>query len=387
MNNKKLALFFVCCATAGLSLSCNESIEYKAFDCSDGEKMCQDNAVYDCNDGEWAKTEDCATEGKVCNSTTYSCEISTATCTEGTSSCQNNKVVKCQGGTWVTVADCGTTMTCDSTTYSCKPNTTPSTCTPGCTGNTLTKCEGDVPTTSTCDYGCLADGSRCAECNDGDTECADGENLKTCSNGKWSLTECSQGEVCDEDETTGKDNCVEETVEITECLPYKGITLKNGESQCVSGTNDLITCTIADTDKASPAVTETHCTDTTDYICDPDKKACVEDLETPCTTDGLAHGESKCNDETHNVITCKDGQIETTECTDDKQCSKVEGEYTCYAPETGDCTDETAGVISNGHGICVDNTFKLCTDGTTTDTVCADTTPVFDPEASGYCGG
>lgn len=425
MSNKKLALFFACCAAAGISASCNEAVEYKPFECSDGAKACQNNTIISCVDGVWATTLKCEGATPFCDSTTYTCSATQTTCSEGEKICDNNTLKTCIGGTW-SETPCGTQF-CNSVTKACED--APNTCTPGCSNGVSITCSGNIPTTTVCPNGCKPDGSACNEasvcieqcvngimtkcesgisktetceygCNAEGTGCADNagncienetrcveEMLQTCTNGDWdSGISCNQDEICGTDEVTGLDACIPAPpAEITHCAPYNNVVLSNGESQCFQ--NELVTCTIEDGAVSEPNAAVKNCADTDDYICSVNAEAaeCIENLNTDCENAGLAHGESACDDETHNIITCNDGQINETTCDQDKPCTAVNSSFICYEKSSADCTVVDYGIITDGTGACVDNTYKFCSGGTITDTVCSDAAPICDETVEGFC--
>lgn len=176
---------------------------------------------------------------------------------------------------------------------------------------------------------------------------------------------------------------------ITSCAAYgdQNLILNKDEKKCVG--NDVVICTIDNDTKEAPQATilETCSDKGSDFICDSEQTACVENANKPCSLgDGeqatkLDHGKNSCLN--GNVVTCHNGSIETETCTNGDICLEKDNDFICQTPEPKDCTlDEGTEIktISDGTYICDGDTIKICRSGSfVTTTECTSDTPHCNP--------
>ena len=400
MSNKKLALLLACCAAAGTVWSCSEPNDNSnSIPCAEnGKKVCLNGGAYVCSNGELDLIEQCGGVTPFCDEETFRC-VANNQCKGNQATCENNVLLLCENGSWKVLDQC-LNMICDASTRTCKQP--PVVCTPGCRNGILTTCTNGM-TNTPCPNGCNAEGTACEtvvnppqlDCTAGETRC-ENDMFYSCINGSWNAGEpCAQDESCGLDEN-GKDACVADTVEITTCKLYveddSTYFLQSGESRCIG--EKAVSCDIPANATESPDVTVEDCSSFDDHICvaagipSDGKAQCVENTETPCELNGspLAHGASVCSAD-HDIVSCQDGSLNTTECDADAPCADVNGKLECHKISATDC-EVPNGFITSGTGLCIENTYKLCEEGTLNDeAVCSGDTPICDADATGYCRG
>ena len=82
--------------------------------CNDGDKQCQDTAVYACLNNSWSFILDCASSGQLCQNGECVAApdgdedpVDTGDCSNGAVRCIGNIVFVCQSGDWQQQEDCG----------------------------------------------------------------------------------------------------------------------------------------------------------------------------------------------------------------------------------------------------------------------------------------
>ena len=365
--SKKLALFFTCCAIAGLT-ACNESVDWKpqVLECIDGSMMCQSGNVNKCEGGQWKVTETCVNSPKpFCDSTVYTCTtIVPAACTDGNKLCEGNALKACVSGTWV-LYNCGT-GTCNASTLACEGGQeipTPTICNPGCNGSELTTCNNNTPTKTTCSGDTpicdpyASGGPNCVkadeakDCVSGAKKCESVNDVPTAfvcgSDGKWdSGTACENGQVCN------NDICGEAPV--TSGCEY---TDSNSEKKALNDGDIICDGTLRVTCTGTDISTHDCSDDGIDFTCSTASGSALCVSPAGCEKDGgeqAKHGDKMCKDS--EIVVCDDGRWVTdkncadddsgkvacldAQCVaclaDDKKCEVAEGVHTLYVCENNE---------------------------------------------------
>ena len=160
--NRKIALFFACCAVSCLA-ACNESAHMERG-CEEGEHSCDGNKVMLCTDGELT-VETVCDNGLMCDPRSFQCaDVFQIQCSkEDERRCLQNYLLVCQDGEWKVLEACGAAQTCNAVTSTCDG--------------------GDV--TLDCD-------------EDGARKC-DNNRVMVCTDGKWTVEKtCEENETCND---------------------------------------------------------------------------------------------------------------------------------------------------------------------------------------------
>ncbi|MBQ9816320.1 MAG: hypothetical protein IJM59_02475, partial [Proteobacteria bacterium] len=373
MSNKKLALFFACCAAAGITATaCNESAEWKpdVVECTNDAQICQNNTVKKCVDGAWVDQEVCSGATPICNSTTYTCVAQTSpSCTNGDVKCDNNILLQCVNGQW-NATPCNSAQTCDVTSKSCKENGEAAECEAD-----AVKCEADAENEGkatmfscadgkwvkgdACDEGmvCGTDDAGKAACVSGESEkceadavkCeadADNDNTPTLYNcdadGNWVKGDaCEEGMICGTDEA-GKAACV---AAAEECVPGcvdNVLTTCGDDGKVVKNcADDFMIC--GKDGEGEDAVDA--------CVLDPDVKYCAEYELADGTKKSIAADKEICDGAKIVKCTIPDDATEAVEATVETDCA-VDAEGNATGKVCGPMSEEDASLA------CVEPTIE-----------------------------
>ncbi len=256
---------------------------------------------------------------------------------------------------------------------------------------------------------------------DGATMCGD-HFIAKCTENKWQVsTECESFEVCKD--VSGTPTCVEST----DCDVSKDVPACNGLYElktCVDGKWTSTSCDHGSMcqgpDAATPVAScvaiippsgcdteETTCENSTLRYCEANEwktKTCENGCEgTKCketTTPETCNAADypKCSDD-GKLLTCPNGTVETTACTEGKTCKTTESGASCEAGDTEikECTESCDHGCNTHTGTCYvecnpaeytsscsDNTLTFCNEtGEITESNCNDGNKVCKDEGNG----
>ena len=226
------------CCVVGCTKDSTGSVECTK-ECTENEKKCEENQVFNCVDGIWTKSTSCQYG---CNEEGTDCNQNVENCKSGTKQCKDKKLYKCVDNTWNPDSSCeddcvyldgvavckkcddGATKCDNKQLYKCDKNewhSDPSCdendcidlegvaqckiCDKGakkCEDKQLFKCEkNEWKPSDTCKNGCNPEGTNCVPdisvCKLGSTRC-DNDHIFTCENGEWKESKkCANG--CNKD--------------------------------------------------------------------------------------------------------------------------------------------------------------------------------------------
>ena len=185
----------------------NKCVPKAEAQCQKDEIKCADDAsYYTCVDGSWSEKTTACGDDKYCDNKSNKCEDS---CQADTYKCSDDMLstLKCENHIWVEGTVCKDKQLCIE--GSCKDVE----CTPGvdyCTGSGksagMYKCTKDGKKGDLIEYCassvCLADGSACAECEDGKVQCTDKGVFQICIDGAWEdKVDCGSKDACSSSNT------------------------------------------------------------------------------------------------------------------------------------------------------------------------------------------
>lgn len=298
------------------ALGCVEGTEAKCKLCNNGDKKyynnedghcieqeCKDNQYQDVKTAEVSCKDDMSGVGE---------------CLNGSAKCKDNGNGEdtfqfCMNGSWNNFGKCDPNDECSILEKGCAEY------------NKVGQiCENQKLITCPNNASCKPDFSGCAECQNGTSKC-DGNKILKCINGEYQEIECKTGTHCE-----AKDSQIQ-------CVQHD---CEEGQQRCQG--NIIQKCKNYKWTNIS--------------ACENGEQCKESDGKAACS---CISGTSYCDDAT--AKNCKDGQLKTTACGQNKSCTMIGGEAKCIDCESGAKCKDKSNIMT-----CQNNTWSAatpCSDG------------------------